>query len=251
MAPQQHPSLDRHHHRRGLTPQPEPSTDHNNATTEQPEVILNRPGFPGDSGVTAVLWSRHIRIGGVLTRRGGVSCHIDNTRVPPQGSGPVDCGGWGSRSRMRAWARLSEAHVAAGDGPLVVLFGQQSAGEAYDRRSGGKMPTTLVRRRIWLLSRSWGLLDQGRGCLRPLRPPRSTQACDRGMGQVHRTQSVTHRATVRCIGRCRDDPLVDPSRNGSHPPWYRVGWSSRFGSRPPIGRPSHPDALGRERRFHV
>jgi len=33
-----------------------------------------------------------------------------------------------------------EAHVAAGDDPLVVLLGQQGAGEADDRGSGGEDP---------------------------------------------------------------------------------------------------------------
>lgn len=46
------------------------------------------------------------------------------------------------------------AHVAAGDGPLVVLLGEDGADQADDRAAVGEDPTTSVRRRISLLSRS-------------------------------------------------------------------------------------------------
>jgi hypothetical protein len=52
------------------------------------------------------------------------------------------------------------AEVAAAFGPFVVLLGQDGADEADDRVPVGKMPTTSVRARISLLSRSLGLFDQ-------------------------------------------------------------------------------------------
>ena len=52
-----------------------------------------------------------------------------------------------------------EAEVAPGLGPFVVLFGQHRPDEADQGARSGKIPTTSVRRRISLLSRSWGLLD--------------------------------------------------------------------------------------------
>ena len=58
------------------------------------------------------------------------------------------------------FAQDVQAEVAPGFGPFVVLFGQHGADEADQGVAVGKMPTTSVRRRISLLSRSWGLFDQ-------------------------------------------------------------------------------------------
>jgi hypothetical protein len=72
-------------------------------------------------------------------------------------------GGWvrfGRDDADSAFSEQFEAHVAAAFGPLVVLFGQDRADQSDQGRPAGKMPTTSVRRRISLLSRSWGLLDQ-------------------------------------------------------------------------------------------
>jgi hypothetical protein len=62
-------------------------------------------------------------------------------------------------------ARLGEgfnARLAPGDGPLVVLFGEDGTDETDDGGSvgAGRCRPTSVRRRISLSSRSWGLFDQ-------------------------------------------------------------------------------------------
>jgi len=53
-----------------------------------------------------------------------------------------------------------EAHVAVGFHPFVVTLGEDRADQADDGGAVGEMPTTSVRRRISLFSRSCGLFDQ-------------------------------------------------------------------------------------------
>ena len=66
-------------------------------------------------------------------------------------------------SEPRTSADALGAEVAAPDQPLVVLFDAEHPGEADQRRSLGKIPTTSVRRPISLLKRSSGLVERSLG----------------------------------------------------------------------------------------
>jgi hypothetical protein len=56
------------------------------------------------------------------------------------------------------------AHVAAQLGPLVGLVRSTAPIRRRIASRSGKIPTTSVRRRISLFSRSCGLFDQALGC---------------------------------------------------------------------------------------
>ena len=65
-----------------------------------------------------------------------------------------------SMMRMRAFGERLGAHVAAGDDPLVVLFGEHRADEADDRGTVGEDADDVGAAPSSLLSRSCGLLER-------------------------------------------------------------------------------------------